>query len=73
MFEDGKKIDSSRDRNFPFAFNIGKGHVIKGWEEGLLKMSVGERAVLICPPDYAYGAAGILGIIPGNTTLKFDI
>lgn len=41
LFENGEKIDSSRDRNYPFSFNIGKGAVIKGWEEGLMKVSVG--------------------------------
>jgi len=50
MFEDGKKIDSSRDRNHPFAFSIGKGHVIKGWEEAILKMSIGQKVILTCPP-----------------------
>ena len=72
-FEHGKKIDSSRDRNYPYVFIIGKGAVIKGWEQGILKLSLGQRAILTCPPEYAYGANGIRGIIPGNTTLVFDV
>lgn len=67
------KIDSSRDRNYPFAFNLGKNAVIKGWEIAIPKLAVGDKAMVICPPEYAYGAQGISGIIPGNTTLKFEI
>ncbi|KAK2193985.1 hypothetical protein NP493_4g13024 [Ridgeia piscesae] len=73
MFEDGKKFDSSRDRNQVFKFKIGKGEVIKGWDEGIKQMSVGQRAKLTCTSDYAYGKTGHPGIIPPNTTLVFDI
>lgn len=62
--EDGKKFDSSRDRGVPFKFKIGKGEVIKGWDEGVAQMSVGQRARLICSPDYAYGSRGHPGIYP---------
>uniref|UniRef100_A0A0N4ZNN0 peptidylprolyl isomerase n=1 Tax=Parastrongyloides trichosuri TaxID=131310 RepID=A0A0N4ZNN0_PARTI len=71
--EDGKEIDSSRTREQPFEFNIGNGEVIKGWDEGLERMSVGERATLRISPDMGYGARGIPGAIPGNATLIFDV
>ena len=60
----GKKFDSSRDRGKPFKFKIGKGQVIRGWDEGVAKMSVGERAKLTCSPDYAYGESGHPGVYP---------
>ncbi|KAB0352434.1 hypothetical protein FD754_017291 [Muntiacus muntjak] len=73
MLEDGKKFDSSRDRNKPFKFVLGKQEVIRGWEEGVAQMSVGQRAKLTISPDYAYGATGHPGIIPPNATLIFDV
>jgi FKBP-type peptidyl-prolyl cis-trans isomerase len=69
----GKKIDSSRDRGSPFEFNIGRQEVIAGWEEGLAKMSVGQRAKLTISPDQGYGAQGVPGCIPPNSTLVFDV
>lgn len=72
--EDGnKKFDSSRDRGQPFEFNIGVGQVIKGWDEGVMQMSVGQRANLICSPDYAYGDRGYPPIIPPKAVLEFDV
>jgi len=71
--ENGKVFDSSRQREKPFKFKFGVGQVIKGWDEGLAKMSVGERAKLTCSPDYAYGAKGHPGTIPPNATLIFDV
>uniref|UniRef100_A0A670ZB61 peptidylprolyl isomerase n=2 Tax=Elapidae TaxID=8602 RepID=A0A670ZB61_PSETE len=73
MLEDGKKFDSSRDRGKPFKFVMGKQEVIRGWEEGVAQMSVGQRAKMIISPDYAYGATGHPGIIPANATLIFDV
>merc|ERR1712216_285062 len=70
---DGKKIDSSRDRGQPFQFNIGKGEVIAGWDEGVAKMSKGQRAKLTISADMGYGAQGVPGVIPPNSTLVFDV
>lgn len=70
---DGSKFDSSRERGRPFTFFIGKKEVIRGWDEGVAKMSKGQRAKLICSPDYAYGERGHPGIIPPNSTLHFDV
>ncbi|XP_044727397.1 peptidyl-prolyl cis-trans isomerase Fkbp12 [Chrysoperla carnea] len=71
--ENGVKFDSSRDRGVPFRFHIGKGEVIKGWDQGVAQMSVGQRAKLTCSPDFAYGSRGHPGIIPPNATLIFDV
>ncbi|XP_023238564.1 peptidyl-prolyl cis-trans isomerase FKBP1A-like [Centruroides vittatus] len=71
--EDGQKFDSSRDRGKPFKFRIGRGEVIKGWDLGVAQMSVGQRAKLVCSPDFAYGSVGHPGIIPPNAKLTFDV
>jgi len=76
--ENGTKFDSSVDRGLPFDFVVGAGRVIKGWDQGLLGMKVGEKKRLVLPPDLAYGPAGISApdgtvVIPPNATLIFDI
>jgi len=69
----GKKFDSSKDRGKPFKFCIGQGQVIKGWDEGVAQMSLGQVAKLTCTPDYGYGAAGAGNVIPPNATLIFEV
>ena len=70
---DGSKFDSSRDRGTPFVFTLGKGQVIRGWDEGVAQMTVGEKSILTCSPDYAYGANGYPPVIPRNATLNFEV
>lgn len=71
--ESGAKFDSSYDRSEPFKFQIGVGQVIKGWEEGVLGMCVGEKRKLIVPPALGYGDQGAGDIIPGGATLYFEV
>lgn len=71
---DGTKFDSSRDRGSPLEFALGQGRVIKGWEEGIAGMKVGEKRTLVIPPAIGYGARGTGGgLIPPNATLVFKV
>jgi peptidylprolyl isomerase len=69
----GVKFDSSLDRNDPIAFKLGAGRVIKGWDEGVAHLSVGDQAVLVIPPQLGYGSKGAGGVIPPDATLIFII
>ncbi|MEP6925456.1 MAG: FKBP-type peptidyl-prolyl cis-trans isomerase [Pyrinomonadaceae bacterium] len=73
MLTNGFKFDSSLDRNEPFSFPLGAGRVIKGWDEGIQKMHVGDRATFIIPPQLGYGARGAGEDIPPNATLIFIV
>ena len=72
-FTDGKQFDSSVDRGDPFGFSLGKGQVIKGWDEGVATMNIGGKRQLRVPGDLAYGPNGHPAGIPPNATLIFEI
>jgi FKBP-type peptidyl-prolyl cis-trans isomerase FkpA len=76
LFNDGvqgAKFDSSKDRGQPFAFGLGGGQVIKGWDEGVQGMSVGGTRRLVIPAALGYGARGAGSVIPPNATLLFEV
>jgi len=69
----GAKFDSSKDRGQPFDFNLGAGHVIAGWDQGVAGMKVGGKRRLLIPASLGYGARGAGGVIPPNATLLFEV
>lgn len=72
-FPDGKKFDSSVDRNEPFAFRLGAGQVIKGWDEGVAGMRIGGKRKLFIPPALGYGKRGAGSVIPPDSDLCFEV
>jgi len=73
LLTDGTVFDSSRNRGEPFAFRLGAGRVIKGWDEGIARLRVGDRATLFIPPQLGYGARGAGGVIPPDASLIFVV
>lgn len=73
LLTNGTRFDSSLDRNQPFEFPLGAGRVIRGWDEGIVRLRVGDQAMLIIPPQLGYGAKGAGGVIPPDATLIFIV
>ena len=72
-FPDGRVFDSSVQRGEPLEFKVGVGQVIRGWDEGIALLKVGDKARFVIPSDLGYGPAGAGGVIPPNATLIFDV
>ena len=73
LASNGSQFDSSIKKGRPFRFTIGIGQVIRGWDEGVMQMSLGEKAILRITSDYGYGARGAGGVIPPNADLVFEV
>ena len=73
MLTNGVKFDSSRDRGEPLSFPLGVGRVIKGWDEGIAKLRIGDHAILVIPSNLAYGSRGAGDVIPPDSTLIFVV
>ena len=73
MLPEGSTFDSSYDRGKPIDFPVGMGHVIAGWDEGIMLLNKGDKARFVIPSDLGYGAQGAGGVIPPNATLIFDV
>lgn len=71
--QSGQKLLSSLDQRQPFSFRLGMNQVIRGWDEGLSALSLGQKVRLTVSPDFAYGVQGLLGCVPPNATLLFDV
>jgi FKBP-type peptidyl-prolyl cis-trans isomerase FkpA len=71
--QNGEKFDSSVDRGQPFEFVLGRGQVIRGWDEGVAQLKIGDKARLTIPPELGYGAGGAGGVIPPDATLIFEV
>ena len=73
LASNGSQFDSSRAKGRPFRFTIGIGQVIRGWDEGVMQMSLGEKAILRITSDYGYGTRGAGDVIPPNADLVFVV
>ncbi len=71
--KDGTKFDSSLDRKQPFSFKVGEGQVIEGWDQGLLRMKIGEKRKLTIPSELGYGQSGAGDVIPPGAVLIFEV